>query len=126
MARALQYGPDEMKRTVESNEALNCFLIDTEREIMKPTSVENRNARQSPLVDYHYHSATLGGACGRCYVRQSPSKSLRDISRDYFDSEVNSDFLSDAAVFVALIAAVMVPIVSGVSAVLELFRTLPL
>ena len=66
------------------------------------------------------------GACGRCYVKPSPSKSLRDISRDYFDSEANSDFLSDTAVFVALIAAVAVPIISAVSAMLELFRTLPL
>jgi len=114
-----------MKETVESKEQLKRFSLDIEREIMKPTSMKNGNARQSPLVDYHYHSATLG-AHGRCCVKPSPSKSLRDISRDYFDGEANSDFLSDAAVFVALIAAVVVPIVSGISAVLELCRTLPL
>jgi hypothetical protein len=113
-----------MKGTVESKEQLKRFSLDIEREIMKPTSLKNGNARQSPLVDYHYHSATLR-ACGPC-VKPSPSNSLRDISRDYFDGEANSDFLSDAAVFVALIAAVVVPIVSGISAVLELCRTLPL
>ena len=91
---------------------------------MKPNSIKNGSPRQFPLVDYHYHSATLEPR--GCCIKPSPSKSLRDISRDYFDGEANSDFLSDAAVFVALIAAAVVPIVSGVSAVLELFRTLPL
>jgi hypothetical protein len=114
-----------MKRTFESSEALKCFSLDTEKEIMKPTSRTNQNARQFPLVDYHYHTTALT-PYGSCCVKQSPSKSLRDISREYFDGEANSDFLSDAAVFVALIAAVIVPIVSGISAVLELCRTLPL
>jgi hypothetical protein len=93
-----------------------------EKENMKPTSITNQNARPFPLVDYHYHTATLGKITGRC-VRTS--KSFRDISRDYFDIEADHDFLSDTAVFVALIGAAIVPIVSSAFAVIDLWRTLP-
>jgi hypothetical protein len=89
---------------------------------MKPTSIPNQNARQFPLVDYHYQTAALGKITGRC--AKTP-KSLRDISRDYFDTEANHDFLSDAAVFVTLIGAALVPIVSGAFAVLQLCRAIP-
>ena len=89
---------------------------------MKPTSTPNQNARQFPLVDYNYQRATLEKISGRC-VRTS--KSIRDISRDYFDSEANYDFLSDAAVFGTLIATAAVPIVIGLNAVIELCRSLP-
>ena len=90
---------------------------------MKPASITNQNARQFPLVDYHYHSATLDSASGCCVKR---SKSLRDISRDYFDGEANDDFMSEAAMFGTLVLTTLVPIVSGASAVLDLFRALPL
>jgi hypothetical protein len=90
---------------------------------MKPSPITNQNARQFPLVDYHYQTATLTGS-GCCTI--NPSNSLRDISRDYFDGEANRDFVRDAAVFAALLATVVVPIVSGASAVLELCRALPL
>jgi hypothetical protein len=91
---------------------------------MKPTSITNQNARNFPLVDYHYQSATMGSFTGRC-AKTSTTKSLRDISRDYFDSEANNDFLSDAAVFGTLIATAAVPIIAGLSAVVELCRALP-
>jgi hypothetical protein len=90
---------------------------------MKPSPITNRNTRQFPLVDYHYHAATLSGSSSPCV---KTSNSLRDISRDYFDAEANHDFLSEAAVFAALIFTAMVPIVSGASAVLDLCRALPL
>jgi hypothetical protein len=89
---------------------------------MKPTPITNRNARQFPIVDYHYHAATLGGSSGRCVER---SKSLRDISRDYFDAEANDEFVIEGAVFAALILTAVVPIVSAASAVLELGRAFP-
>jgi hypothetical protein len=90
---------------------------------MKPTSINNENARQVPHVDYHYQIATLtGSSC--CCVK--PSKSLRDISRDYFDGEANRDFIGDTALFVTLLLSVVVPIVSGASAALDLCRALPL
>jgi hypothetical protein len=90
---------------------------------MKPTSITHQNARQFPLVDYHYQTATLGKFTGRCVTL--PSVSLRDISRDYFDTEANHDFLSEAAVFGTLIVTAVVPIVAGASAVFELCRSLP-
>jgi hypothetical protein len=91
---------------------------------MKPTSITNQNARSFPFVDYHYQTSTLGNFTGRC-AKTSTSKSLRDISRDYFDNEANHDFLSDAAVFGTLIATAAVPIIAGLSAVFELCRALP-
>jgi hypothetical protein len=90
---------------------------------MKPTSITHQNARQFPLVDYHYQTATLGKFNGRCVTL--PSKSLRAISRNYFDTEANHDFLSEAAVFGTLIVTAVVPIVAGASAVIELCRALP-
>jgi hypothetical protein len=90
---------------------------------MKPTSITNQNARQLPLVDYHYHTATLGKITGHCV--RTPN-SFRDISRDYFDGEANRDFVGDTALFVTLLLSVVVPIVSGASAVLDLCRALPL
>jgi hypothetical protein len=90
---------------------------------MKPSSFANRDGRQFPVVDYHYQAPTLGGSSTRCVGR---SKSMWKIGRDYFDGETNRDFLSEAAVFVTLIAMAVVPIVSGVFAVIDLCRALPL
>ena len=58
------------------------------------------NARKFPLVDYHYHASMLSGSSARCL---QTSKSMRDITRDYFDAEANREFLSEAAVFTALV-----------------------
>jgi hypothetical protein len=90
---------------------------------MKPTTITNKSARKFPFVDYHYQTSTLGNFTGHCV--KTSSKSLRDISRDYFDKETNHDFLSDAAVFGTLIATAAVPIIAGASAVFELCRALP-
>ncbi|MFN2541932.1 MAG: hypothetical protein ABR514_07175 [Chthoniobacterales bacterium] len=90
---------------------------------MKPTPTNEQNARKFPLVDYNYHSATLPTSVRCC---GNTSKSLRDISRDYFDSEANHDFLSEVAVFGTLIAMAVVPIISGAFAVVDLCRALPL
>ena len=94
-----------------------------QKKIMKPTPITNQSARQFPLVDYHYHTATLGRVSGRCV--KAP-KSFHDISRDYFDIEANHDFLSEAAVFATLIITATMPIVGVGSAVLQLCRILPL
>ena len=51
---------------------------------------------------------------------------MRDITRDYFDAEANREFLSEAAVFTALIGMAIVPIATGISAVLHLLNVLPL
>jgi len=65
----------------------------------------------------------LNKATAPCVKR---SRSLRDISRDYFDTEANREFTSEAAVFGTLIVMAMVPIMTGMSAVLQLLRVLPL
>ena len=90
---------------------------------MKPTTITNKSGQKFPLVDYQYQTSTLGNCAGHC---AKTSKSLRDISRDYFDGEANHDFLSNVAVFGILIATTAVPIITGVNAVIALVRTLPL
>jgi hypothetical protein len=90
---------------------------------MKPSPNTQPNVRRFPLVDYHYQAPMLSGSSAPCV---KTSKSLRDISRDYFDAEADHEFLSEAAVFTTLIAITMVPIVTGLSAVLQLLRALPL
>ena len=90
---------------------------------MKPTTTTNKNARKFPVVDYNYQTSNLENFTGHCV---KTSKSLRDISRDYFDKESNHDFLSDAAVFGTLIATAAVPIIAGLGAVIQLCRAMPL
>jgi hypothetical protein len=90
---------------------------------MKSLPNTQPNARKFPLVDYHYHAPILNRSSAPCV---QTSKSLRDITRDYFDAEANREFISEAAVFTALIAMAVMPIVTGVSAMLHLLNTLPL
>ena len=54
------------------------------------------NPRKFPLVDYHYHASMLNGSSAPCL---QTSKSLRDITRDYFDAEADREFISEAAVY---------------------------
>ena len=87
---------------------------------MKPLPNTQPNAQKFPLVDYHYHASMLNGSSAPCL---QTSKSLRNITRDYFDAEANREFLSEAAVFTALIVIAIMPIVTGISAVLQLLST---
>jgi len=80
------------------------------------------NAQKFPLVDYCYHAPMLNASSASCVKK---SNSLRDISRDYFDAEADRDFISEAAVFTTLIVMAIMPIVAGISAVLQLLSTLP-
>jgi hypothetical protein len=90
---------------------------------MKPLPNTASNPRKFPLVECHYHAPMLEGSGAPCVKR---SKSLRDISRDYFDAEANREFTSEAAVFGTLSVIALVPIIAGISAVVQLLRTLPL
>src|SRR5437764_15454753 len=90
---------------------------------MKPTIHTNKNARKFPFVDNQYQASSLEDLPGRCTTL---SNSFRDISRDYFDKEENKDFLSNAAIFFALIASALIPIAASASAMINLVRTLPL
>ena len=89
---------------------------------MKPTTLTNKNARKFPIVDYHYQASNLEDLTGRC---AKLSNSFRDISRDYFDTEENNDFLSNAAIFFALIASALIPIAASASEMIHLVRVLP-
>jgi hypothetical protein len=90
---------------------------------MKSLPNTNPNARKFPLVDYQYQAPMLNGSSAQCL---QTSKSLRDITRDYFDAEADREFICEAAVFTALIVMAIMPIVTGISAVLQLLGTLPL
>lgn len=90
---------------------------------MKPTINTKNNARKFPFVDYNYQASSLEDLTGRCTAL---SNSFRDISRDYFDTEDNKDFLSNAAIFVALIASALIPIAASASEMVHLVRALPL
>ena len=89
---------------------------------MKPTTLVNKDARKFPFVEYNYQPSSLDDLTGRC---AKLSNSFRDISRDYFETEENQDFLSNAAIFGALIASALVPIVATASAVAHLVGVLP-
>ena len=90
---------------------------------MKPKQNTPADAERFPLVDYCYHAPILNPSSAPCVKR---SKSLRDISRDYFDAEANREFKTEAAVFGTLIVMTIVPIMTGMSAVAQLLRALPL
>ena len=90
---------------------------------MKSLPNTSPNGRKFPLVEYRYHAPMLNASSVPCI---KTSKSLRDISRDYFDAEANREFTIEAAVFGTLIVMAMVPIMSGMSAVVQLLRSLPL
>jgi hypothetical protein len=90
---------------------------------MKPTQNIRPGAQKFPLVDYGYHAPMLNPSSA---PRVKRSNSLRDISRDYFDAESNREFVTEAAVAGTLIAMAIVPIMAGVSAVVQLLYTLPL
>jgi hypothetical protein len=91
---------------------------------MKPTTLVNKDkdARKFPFVEYNYQASSLEDLTGRC---AKLSNSFRDISRDYFDVEDNNDFLSNAAIFAALIVSALVPIVASASEMIHLVRVLP-
>jgi hypothetical protein len=90
---------------------------------MKPSQNTRTGAQKFPVVEYCYHTPILNPSSAPCLMT---SKSLRDITRDYFDAEANREFISEAAVFTTLIVMAIVPIVTGASAVLQLFSTLRL
>jgi hypothetical protein len=90
---------------------------------MKPTQNIRLDSQKFPFVEYCYHAPMLNTSSA---PRVKRSNSLRDISRDYFDAEANREFTTEAAMFGTLIVMAIVPIMAGMSAVVELLRSLPL
>jgi hypothetical protein len=89
---------------------------------MKPSPKIQTSAQKFPLIDYCYQAPMLNSSSAPCVKR---SNSLRDISRDYFDTESNREFVTEAAVAGTLIIMAIVPILAGVFAVAHLLRVLP-
>jgi hypothetical protein len=85
---------------------------------MKPTSLTA--LKRSPFTDYNYHSMPISGYRGRCAKSAPPS--FRNISRQYFQSEVRRDFVAEAVVFAMLIVTATVAVVSGAQAAVQLCR----
>jgi hypothetical protein len=88
---------------------------------MKPTTLTHKDARKFPFVDFQYQASNLENLSSRC----TKLSKFRDISRDYFDIEENKDFLSNAAIFFALIASALIPIAASASEMIHLMRVLP-
>src|SRR6516165_6198129 len=117
-------GSSRSEKTFESREQPKRFSLETKRKgIMKPTNNPTKNARKFPFVDYDYQTSNLRTSTCECVKR---STSFRGISRNYFEVEENRDFLSNAAIFFALIASALVPIAASVSEMVHVVRTLPL
>ena len=121
---AIAIGIYANEKTFESDERRECFSLETKgKKIMKPTIITKNSARKFPFVDFQYQPSRLGDLTGHC--AKTPSKSLRDISREYFDKEDNTDFVSNAAIFFAMLASALIPIAAGASEVIHLVRVLP-
>jgi hypothetical protein len=90
---------------------------------MKSTQNKRAGAQRFPVVDYCYHASMLNPSSA---PRVKKSNSLRDISRDYFDTESNREFVTEAAVAATLIVMAIMPIMAGLFAVAHLLRVLPL
>lgn len=83
----------------------------------------SRGARQ-PEIAQHFQPTNLNGSCGQPVKFEHPS--FNDISKDYFAEEAGRGFAVDAAVFAALIAMAVLPIVNSIQAVAPFVRHLGL
>jgi len=90
---------------------------------MKPSQTIRSGEKKFPLVEYCYQGPMLNPSSA---PRVKKVNSLRDISRDYFDTESNREFVAEAAVAGTLIVMAIMPIMAGVFAVAHLLHVLPL
>src|SRR5262245_40454900 len=111
------------QKVFESTKHTNCFSLIGGNKKMKPSQNTRQGEQKFPLVDYGYHAPMLNPSSA---PRVKSSNSLRDISRDYFDGEANREFVTEAAVAGTLIVMAIVPIMAGLSAVVQLLHSLPL
>lgn len=77
-----------------------------------------------PEIAQHFQASNFTGGCGKPAKFEHPNFS--DISKDYFAGEEPRGFALDAAVFAALIAMAVLPIVNGIQAVAPFVRHLGL
>ncbi len=84
---------------------------------------ENRgrgNGQALPKIAHHFQASNFSGSCGTPAKFKHPA--FRDISKDYFADEAPRGFAVDAALFAALIATALLPIVNTVQAVATLIH----
>lgn len=81
---------------------------------------DRQNGFRFPEISAAYQASKLTGTCGK--PAQFDCGAFSDISRDYFAAEEPRGFAVDAAVFAALIATALFPIVSGAQAVATLIH----
>ena len=97
---------------------------------MKPTVTADRPrrrgaplARLSSIIDCNYQAPSyvdLGG--GHC--ENFPAPSFRNISRDYFCNEARYNFVTEAALFVLIMATAALAIANGAIAAIDFLRVL--
>lgn len=87
-------------------------------------SRERSNGARQPLTAAPYQSTNFTGGCGKSVKFEHPS--FVNISKDYFAAEEPRGFAVDAAVFAALIAMAVLPIVDSIQAVAPFVRHLGL
>lgn len=76
---------------------------------------ERQNGAHRPEVAQHFQTNHLSGHCGKPARFERPVFS--DLSKDYFAAEEPRSFAVEAAVFSALIATALFPIINGLQAV---------
>ena len=111
------------RKTFESSEHVERISKERRKEdFMKPTIETSHSNKRFPVTDYHYHSIALDGFSGSCAKVSAPS--FRSISRDYFETEEPKSFLGEAAIFGTMLVTAVVPLVSGIVAIVQLCRVL--
>ena len=90
---------------------------------MKPTMYNksgNHDTRgQFPITDFNYGAIEIGDCNARC--AEVSGNSFRS-SREYFDHEANREFLTEAAVFGAMMLSIALPLFNGILAIVDLIR----
>ena len=92
---------------------------------MKPTihnEARNHNdtRRQFPITHFNYGAIELSDCNARC--AEVGGNSFRS-TREYFAHEANREFLTEAAVFGAIMLSIAVPLFNGILAIVDLIRS---
>jgi hypothetical protein len=82
----------------------------------------SRNAHSFPLIDSHYHVATMPNFHGGCARRELLS--FRNISGEYFRNEARGEFQQELIAFTAMVLTAAVPILSNLHALADFLRSI--
>ena len=95
------------------------FAASQKQTIMKPNHITSKSAVLN--TDCNYHAPILCGACGD-RTGNIPSRSFWRFSRDYFASESDRSFATEAALFVTLFVTVAIPLLQNANAIRHLLH----